>query len=159
MKDRDREIVELHVEHGMKLKEIAPLYGITYQRVQQILRRNGIEGYFLSNRRFHNWFHAVGVAARLAYRATEPWHGTYRGFQYYRCRCEKCVQAYRNRCRELQVQRSTREPPKHGLSGYVNYSCRCPICRAAQSEKNRERRNRQRQTPSNHRTFDRKDLQ
>jgi hypothetical protein len=65
-------------------------------------------------------------------------HGTYSGYAYYRCRCDRCREAKR-----VQQQRLRRESPTvkdparvpadaHGSeSTYSNYACRCAVCRAA----------------------------
>lgn len=44
--------------------------------------------------------------------------------------------------RDSQRSLRDREPPNHGRSGYTNYACRCDICRAAGSQANRENRER-----------------
>jgi Sigma-70, region 4 len=145
-KDRNQEIVELRTKHDMTHEEISKRYGITRQRVQQILKRSGVEGgVFFTNRKFHNVFNAIGVVARLTYREeSELWHGTTNGYQNHNCRCRECKQAHSEWNREYRKRLSTREPLNHGYSGYTNYSCRCPICTAANTQKSRARRARRR---------------
>lgn len=139
---RDQKIVELRRQDMKSLREIGEMYGITGERVRQILQRNEITGRLLKRSHYYRVFRAVGVIGRIAYRETEPWHGTYQGYAYRHCRCDECVQAYRKRSREMRYKRYTKTPRVHNASSYLNYRCRCEICRAAWSKKNRDYRRR-----------------
>jgi len=66
------------------------------------------------------------------------WHGTWHGYVKSRCRCGDCKrwQSERTaRWREAQRDQPQDQIP-HGLGGYANYACRCPVCRAAKSAAN-----------------------
>lgn len=63
-------------------------------------------------------------------------HGTANRY-HQGCRCLLCKVANTERHREMTARRAEREIPErvHGtLSGYSNYRCRCPECRAANSD-------------------------
>lgn len=83
-------------------------------------------------------------------------HGTIRGYNIYGCRCADCRKANTARCQryrdanrekvneyaaKVRARLRETEPPRHGtLHGYVNYSCRCDLCKEAQQEYSRKRR-------------------
>jgi hypothetical protein len=46
------------------------------------------------------------------------------------CYCTECRTVSAERAR---TRRDSGRPPVHGLSGYMNYHCKCEICRAAGS--------------------------
>ena len=54
------------------------------------------------------------------------------------CGCDECRRANREHLYALGLRGKV--PPKHGLSGYVNYACRCEICKAANAARSRRRR-------------------
>jgi hypothetical protein len=62
-------------------------------------------------------------------------HGTITGYTAYGCR-DECCRAVK-RAYQLAWTRRNRElgrqPPVHGLGGYKNYGCRCPVCSDANS--------------------------
>jgi hypothetical protein len=74
-------------------------------------------------------------------------HGTTTGYRYHGCRCARCQAAHSESNSEFQrtevgrayreAMRARGEPPlghEHGYSAYVNYGCRCAICRAAKAD-------------------------
>lgn len=52
------------------------------------------------------------------------------------CRCAACLAAGRKRERGLRAEQKKKKdgPPTHSYSGYVNYGCRCDVCREATRE-------------------------
>ena len=69
-------------------------------------------------------------------------HGTAYAYVYYKCRCEPCTQANRDRCAQAQAARLTRPTAEHvhGTNGYFNYGCRCATCKTAGKEANAQGR-------------------
>jgi 5-methylcytosine-specific restriction endonuclease McrA len=57
-------------------------------------------------------------------------HGTAQGYNYHKCRCDRC----RTWAREYHVAHRLKQAEQltanHGTSGY-NYGCRCDVCKAA----------------------------
>lgn len=73
------------------------------------------------------------------------------------CRCFTCRKAWSayhcdlRRKRQAAFRSGKITDIKHGLSGYNNYGCRCPVCLAAGQERNRiaqEKRQLSRRLPS-----------
>lgn len=63
------------------------------------------------------------------------------------CRCDKCAtahgEAYRRFRRDRLDAGLTPDDPRHGtVTGYLNWGCRCELCRAAGSRNNREAKER-----------------
>lgn len=63
----------------------------------------------------------------------DPRHGTLDGYRKYKCKCEPCRGAWRERCREFKAARLalTLDPndKRHGtVNFYSNYGCRCRPC-------------------------------
>ena len=52
--------------------------------------------------------------------------------------CKECRRANAVAMLEDRKRRATRTDVPHGHSGYINWSCRCEVCRAAHSAKLRE---------------------
>lgn len=72
-------------------------------------------------------------------------HGTYSGYNYYRCReCEACAQANRDHQAKDKERIKAAGIPDwviHGrLSTYNYWGCHCDECKAASARYNRERR-------------------
>lgn len=76
----------------------------------------------------------------------EPRHGTRSWYLNHRCRCQPCRDANTAYHRELlkRLAQTPFEQIPHGITGYRDYSCRCPACFKAQSDKNRAARERRR---------------
>jgi hypothetical protein len=71
-------------------------------------------------------------------------HGT---AQAYRkgCRCVQCIAGNTARARQYRAQCAARpreEVPHGTIGGYVNWSCRCTLCRIANADSNRRLRER-----------------
>ena len=70
-------------------------------------------------------------------------HGTYSGYNYWGCSCDRCRQANRDYMDGRKAEYATREIPDHvhgTHNGYANYGCRCDKCREATNIASRERR-------------------
>lgn len=65
-----------------------------------------------------------------------PKHGTKQGYDYYRCRCEDCTEAWRLEIRRRRAIRKVKswDAPHGTLSGYTNWGCRCQGCTEACSQ-------------------------
>lgn len=66
-------------------------------------------------------------------------HGTWLGYDYYKCRCDKCKKAAAKRELEAYHTRVAKGLPKnsphHGTKyGYQSWGCRCAKCKTAGSE-------------------------
>lgn len=63
----------------------------------------------------------------LRFKRPIPPHGTRARYLSRKepCRCEACTKANREHQKSLKGQ----EPPHHGYSGYINYGCRCQVCK------------------------------
>jgi len=103
-----KKIVRLAPTHTSR--EIADELGVSTSIVLDALRRAGVEA----------------KPKPLVHNRT----GYLRG-----CRCAYCSEATRAYAQALRDRPG--EPPSHGYSGYVNYRCRCDICRAAMAEANK----------------------
>lgn len=75
----------------------------------------------------------------------DPYHGTVTGYDYYRCRCAACKEAWREYNIELRANRKASRPdprvhpPQCAVSAatYRNWGCRCCGCCAANTAKMR----------------------
>lgn len=66
------------------------------------------------------------------------------------CRCDGCVEENREHQKEVKARRvaygkkhgkkKTGEPIPHGVSGYSNWDCRCPVCKSEWSSYLRTKR-------------------
>lgn len=138
---RNAEMVEMR-RRGLTLQQIGEHYGVSRQRVKQILADEPVP---LKAGHYRNFFYAVGVAARLQFRAdnggTVSEHGT-RGRYQWGCKCAACRGA--NRDHTAALRNRDRGVEVHNASGYRNYGCRCPICTEAHTTMQREYRQRRR---------------
>ncbi len=75
-------------------------------------------------------------------------HGMVGTYTNYKCRCEPCIAAHSEACRQSKQRRvaELRVGLEHGtISTYNNYDCRCAACRAAMADYYRERRRRKKE--------------
>lgn len=75
-------------------------------------------------------------------------HGTFNGYSYHQCRCDRCVEANLEHQQEQNLRRAQRVIPEHlhgTESGYANYLCRCEACGVAHRERQLVYRERRRQ--------------
>lgn len=97
----------------------------------------------VSIRTVQRWASDAGVRSGYK-RTTTRGHGT--AACYLRgCRKKECVEANREENRQVKARRVARFKAgkvhiKHGVSGYSNWDCRCPLCTNAWSAYLRERR-------------------
>ena len=56
--------------------------------------------------------------------------------------CQKCERQWRARDRKWKARNTPFDEIPHGHGGYSNYLCRCPICKSARAEYQRNRRTR-----------------
>lgn len=165
MNERKARMIELYAD-GYTLGDIAREYGISRQRVHQIIQGSYDTAHYGARRKakregeiFRSYELILagdstiqaeaerlgikqntlrGQFSEWGWRLTppSPEHGT--AYRYKRgCRCEECKAA----TRELKRKMKLRGPPQHGTeSGYKNYGCRCEECKAAGAENNRRNR-------------------
>lgn len=74
----------------------------------------------------------------------KPSHGTPSTYAS-GCRCSVCRDAHRRRMKQWKnsaAEIASSDPSRvpHGLAGYSNWRCRCPVCKAAGSAANRRQR-------------------
>lgn len=163
IRNRERNDVMLGMYlSGYTLAEVGEHYGITRERVRQIVARRSDERHYgarkrmLMNEKVRSAYEAMqngstmeveaeklGLAPKTLYsrfldlgltlRHKAPLHGTvYR----YNCGC-RCIECY-DAVKTYRLRFLTMKPPTHGkYSSYSNYGCRCDACRAAASEYNR----------------------
>ena len=167
--ERAIEMARLYAEEGLSYAQIGERYGISRQRVHQILRPFGLTPHWGKRRARERLDvitaayervlagesltvladelgYANGESLRNTFLAlglhmprSSPEHGT--RYRYDEgCRCDACIVAMR----AYKQAQSEREPPEHGVSGYFNFACRCQVCTEAgrryQRQKNIERR-------------------
>lgn len=160
MSERNQTIVARYAEDGLTLEAIGQEFGITKERVRQIVSGAGVkERHYGSRRREQETRDAYTRISEGETSVTEEAeklglkreslldrfrkldlkfatvikadHGTRHYYQYYGCRCELCREVIRSYQRSLKGK----EPPQHGsTSAYVNYGCRCDLCRKAGRE-------------------------
>ncbi len=161
-------MARLYVEEGLTLQAIGDRYGLTRQRVDQILKPFGLEPHWgkqrLATRRHelvaaHDRIHAgrstsKKEAERLGYASDKnfreavnaigldlrrQWKEAKHGTVLrYRQGC-KCKRCLRAHREDLYDTRAKHVITEHGLAtNYVNYGCRCPECREAVRIQRRE---------------------
>ena len=178
MTARNQQIVERYLE-GFSLTEVGEEFGITRERVRQILLTKGITQRHGGTKRREAHETQIQAAYQqvlegksakdvaeifgltpeslrdnlrrrgLPIPKPEPRHGTRYYYMKYECRCELCKEAVRAHTASLKGQ----EPPQHGThSAYHNYACRCAPCKAAGRDLRRQQKIRrlERLTTSNH---------
>jgi hypothetical protein len=168
-RERNTEMLEMYLE-GYTLQEVGQHYGISRERVRQIIvkrssdRHYGARKRMLMNERVRKAYEAMQngstmeaeaeklglmpkslysrfLAQGMTLRPKSPLHGTVYRYQK-GCRCDECKKG--NRVYRLRFREM--EPPEHGsYSSYSNYHCRCDACRAAASEYNRRVRGRRKE--------------
>lgn len=74
----------------------------------------------------------------VIYGTEPPKHGTNLSYTEYGCRCEICVAFKKAGRLACKGRLWGKEPPEHGVTGYVSYGCRCGICKAARSKNAKE---------------------
>lgn len=168
--ERQVEMGRLYVEEGLTYREIAERYGISRQRVAQLLEPFGFPRHWGRRRQLErartleavhervrsgetslrDEWEALGYASEDSLRNAllslglhferHAPHGV--RWRYNRgCRCELCKVAHREYMRSLRRS----EPRTHGTaSAYTNYGCRCAECREAVRVYRRELAARQR---------------
>ena len=97
-------------QSGLSCRSVGSRFGISGSRVHQIL-------------------HAHGYTLRPVAQDRAIEHGI-RGYRR-GCKCRVCKKANTLEHNKLLTKG---EPPNHGLSGYQNYNCRCPVCTKAGAE-------------------------
>lgn len=155
-KARLQEIKRL-AEAGVTYAEIGARFGISRQRVQQIVIKNNIkkklDSEFLKEDRKRTWalFFEKGYTIKdvaelegLSYRHVAYYcrknnikkpmklkdiHGTVSSYNS-GCRCDECKRAKR----EYKAKLKFKPVPNHGNSGYMNYGCRCDVCKTERSK-------------------------
>lgn len=141
IQERNAEILRLHFVEGWNLTEIGEHFGISRERVRQILRAHDVPTLTRERQARAAQAKRDEHKRKMQQRAEEKIknfpHGTRAG--YIRgCTCEECRVA--NNRYALERKRRVREGemkiPSHGLSGYTNYGCKCSICKAAGSASN-----------------------
>lgn len=80
-------------------------------------------------------------------RGAKPWqasfeHGTSGGYSNYKCRCEKCTDAWNTYCAQSKVTRRKSfvadESTEHGLERTYQAGCACSECKSAHTVYSRE---------------------
>lgn len=168
MLTRNEEIVSQY-RAGDTLAEVGTSFGLTRERVRQIVAAQTSERHWGSRRReakdveIRAAFAAVKAGAdpdvfaqalgierisligafnrRGLYLREPAQHGEFRMYRQ-GCKCAECRRANAIHQRRLQG----RTPLNHGASGYANYGCRCEECRAGAREAGRRARRKARAT-------------
>ena len=163
-----REEMQSLYDEGYTLQQIAEQYGVSRQRIGQIIgpqRKNAHNGgrrrAALLEERRPAFDRIISGESTLKIEADDlgltpdylrgyfDANGLHIPTQYELSPKHGTVYRYQRGCRcaqckkaqrALRAARKGREPPTHGHSGYTNFACRCDICRAAGSKANREAR-------------------
>jgi transposase len=159
--ERIAEMARAYVEEGLSYAKIGERYGISKQRVGQLLgpleisrdpgqakivREQGLRAAharlmadattlaeeaellgFVHGESLRSALHDIGL--HYVRPRPIPEHGTIERYRSRKhgCKCAECRRANRERHGQLKGG----EPPTHGYSGYVNYECRCKVCKEA----------------------------
>lgn len=70
-----------------------------------------------------------------------PRHGSSRGYNTYKCRCDECKAWRAEEGRQELERKKSRPVPDHvhgTTNGYSNYGCRCEDCTHAKSAASRQ---------------------
>lgn len=166
--ERNQQILDKYMS-GLSLEEVGSEFGITRQRVHQIVAprtshrhygtpkrqlydlkiREAFERVLAKQSTVEDEADALGIlpdSLRVRFRAKGlelPRHESPLHGTKYRynrgCRCDECREASRRHQRSLRQK----EPRQHGtVSAYINFACRCNPCRKAGSDNNRQYRER-----------------
>lgn len=164
MRARDSQILDMYLE-GYSLAEVGSVFGLTRQRVHQIIQPHMEDPHFGVNKRraygdrvtqsFARIISGETTTAEEAKEIGVKTDSLRRAFvrkglrlprkehplhgTRYRyaqgCRCDDCKRVVS----EYQRSFRGREPAVHGtFSSYTNYACRCDLCKAAGSKANKE---------------------
>lgn len=63
-------------------------------------------------------------------------HGLFYGYNVKKCRCDLCMDAMRRKRARLLTKGADGINRAHGYSSYINFGCRCEVCRKGNSEFN-----------------------
>lgn len=166
MTERCARMRRMYYQEGLSMSEIGEHFGVTRQRVHQIIGSAGGEAHYgqakkdgrvnrlesaysriLAGNSVREEAEKLGMRTESLKTALKkhgtplpahvaPEHGTHYRYAH-GCRCDECKQAER----EERRKRKERGPKIHGTtSAYINYACRCDECKKAGSINNRERR-------------------
>jgi len=156
---RAKEMLAAYKKEGLTLAAVGERYGLSAERVRQLI--SPLRGYVANRQPRGQAARTAEIVAahkrivarettsaeeaeRLGYASAASFrfalyslglrigrpplgHGTYASYQR-GCRCDECTESMREHYR----QRYEEGPKRHGTaSGYSNYRCRCPKCKAA----------------------------
>jgi hypothetical protein len=136
---------------GEMLQAIATDYGVTMQRVHQIVTALDPQSTKLGKAIRLERTRVAREVEWAKRQAAKPQrgvliHGTDTGYRHHGCRCDACCAAGRTYLRTWRARQTSvpANAPHGSLSTYQNYRCRCADCRAAVAEASRRRRARAR---------------
>jgi sigma-70-like protein len=175
MNERTQEMAKLYRDDRLTMQEIGDRYGISRERVRQILAPLGLEMHYGARKHEEREARLREAHARikagestfeteaktLGYSSSERLRTAFwqlglklkrkhRGPQHgslYRYSHLKCrCPKCRKAARDAYAERIAKGPTKHGTaSSYRNYGCRCPRCKAAERLYQRKRKAEKRQ--------------
>jgi hypothetical protein len=161
MNERTREMQRLYVEVGLSYSQIGEQFGLTRQRVGQLLGPLGLQQYRrqaavervqllreVYGRIVRQETTLQEEASKLGYKNARSLRSAlyeldmrvvlgyeeppHGTISRYRSRRYQCrCEECRRANRERVAAFKEREPPNHGYSGYINYQCRCQECKEA----------------------------
>lgn len=168
--ERANEMVRLYNNERLTMQEIGDRFGISRERVRQILSpfdlvlHHGVDKRTERRRQIREAFERIDAgetntkeeAERLGFANAPTLRKRFRqldlrlkpqepaphgtGTRYTYYRC-RC-ELCRAAMHQLHLSRREREPPRHGTSSsYSNWGCRCARCKEAQCAYQRKRRN------------------
>lgn len=162
--ERNEKILRLYNEEGLATTEIAERFGMTRQRVHQIIKPRVVKAHYgikkmkkleAERRVIYDRIVAGELSLREAayqikrspnqlrlYFRERGWllpkyEAPLHGTRYrYQqgCKCDECKKA----AVDYQKRYQDMTPTSHDYSGYTNYGCRCDICREAARVQNRK---------------------
>ncbi len=141
---RNRNLAERYYQGNVTLQELGDEFGISKQRVQQIITQYD-PSIIPEVRERHKlettkWRELLRPVPHVVLKET---CGNIASYNHGKCRCDDCQEANRKSSqisKQKRVLKGQSDPTliPHGTNGYSNWVCRCDICVNANKDKCRQ---------------------